>query len=294
MQPPGQQPQLQRGGQQPVQPGGPGMQPAQRSGGPAMQQQQAQLPLPGVVRDPRLEPAEELVFNFRFAPWKDVIEWFAGQAALSVQMNRVPTGTLNLVDGQPYTPTEALDILNQYLLFQDYSLVRGAGKALFVLYLPDGIPPNLLTPITPDELDARGKYEITRCVFSLNRTTPEIVEPEVQRWLGPQGSVVILPRSQQIIVTETGGVLRTIREMIQRIDDPDSVSTGTIHSVEVKNFTGDEAVQLMRTLLAIDANDASLRTVVDSTGKKIYLSGRGDMITRAKDVLQQLDSSFGG
>jgi len=271
-----------RGGIPPM--GPPGVQ------GPSGQGRPVTSPPPSVVREPRLEPAEGLRFNFRFAPWRDVIEWFADQAAMSLQANRIPTGTLNLVDGQLYTPTEALDILNSFLLWQDYSLLR-RGRVLFVVYLPDGIPPNLLEPITPEELDERGRYEITRCVFNLNRTTPDIIEAEIRGYLGPQGSSVILPRSQQIVVTETGGTLRTIRDMIRRIDDPDGVSSiGTIHTVELRNVAGEEALQIMRALLAIDANDASLRTVADSSGKKVYISGRGDMVERAREVLMRIDS----
>jgi len=272
------------GGNQP--PGGMQGPPGGRGGPPAPP------PVPSVVREPRLEPAEQIRFSFRYAPWKDVIEWFADQAALNLQADKMPTGSLNLTDSQAHTPMEALDILNDYLLFKNYTLLR-KGKTLFVLYLPDGIPPNLLEPITADELDSRGKYEICKCVFNLNRTTPDIVQAEIERLLGPQGNILPMPRSQQIVVTETGGTLRTIREIIRRIDDPDALAQGVIHTVEMRNLTAEEALQMMRTLLAIDATDTSLRTTADSSGKKIFLSGRGDMIERAKDVLNRIDSSFG-
>jgi len=283
------------GGTQPMQ-RGPGMQgppPAVRGAQPAQMQMPARFSVPdaAVVQEPRLEPAEGIRFNFRFAPWREVIEWFADQAALSLQINRVPSGTLNLVDGTIYTPTEALDILNSYLLWQDYSLLR-RGNVLFVIYLPDGIPPNLLVPITPDQLDDKGEFEIVRCVFNLNQTTPEIIAAEIRSLpLGPQGSVVALPMSRQIVVTETGGNLRTIRDLIQRIDDPDGVSSGPLQTVEMRSMTGEEAIQVMRALLAIDVNDTSLRTVVGQgpAGRTIYLSGRSDMIERARDVLQQID-----
>ena len=241
------------------------------------------------VRNQRTTPAEAVRFSFRNAPWRDVIEWFADQAALSLQADRMPTGTLNLTDITPHTPTEALDILNAYLQFRDYSLVR-RGNTLFVLYLPDGIPANLLETLTADQLDSRGKYEICRVVFQLNRTTPDIVQTEIERLLGPQGNIILMPRSQQIVITETGGTLRAIRDIIQRIDD---AGFGTVQMVELRNLQGEEALQIMRTLLAVDASDTSLRTAVDSTGKRILLSGRSDMIERAREVITRVDLSFG-
>ena len=250
-------------------------------------------PAPSVVQTPRSEPAEKIRFSFRYAPWKDVIEWFADQAGMSLQAaEKMPTGTFNLSDSDYYTPTEGLDILNGCLQFKDYSLIR-KGKTLFVVYLPDKIPANLLETITVEELESRGKYEICRVLFSLNRTTPEIIQAEIERLLGPQGDIFPMPKSQQIAITETGGTLRAIRDIIKRVDDPESASTGPFQAVALKNLTAEEALQMMRTLLAIDATDVSLRTVADSAGKKVFLSGRGDMIERAKEVLTQIDTSFG-
>jgi type II secretory pathway component GspD/PulD (secretin) len=230
-------------------------------------------------------------FNFRYAPWKEVIEWFADQAGLSLQADNVPQGTLNLTDNKIYTPAEAIDILNSYLLFKEYTILR-KGKSLFVIYLPDGIPPNLLEPITAADLDSRGKYELCRCVFNLSRTTPDIIQAEAEKLLGPQGSIALLPKSQQIIITETGGTLRTIRDIIKRIDDPDDVASGKIQIIEPKNLSADEALSVMRKLLSIEESDTSLRTATDVSGTRIWMSGRGDMVERAKEIIKTLDDSY--
>ncbi|MDR3233197.1 MAG: hypothetical protein LBT46_05975 [Planctomycetaceae bacterium] len=237
------------------------------------------------------KPADKIRFNFRYTPWKDAIEWFADQAGLSLQADRLPPGTLNLTDNQYYSPSECLDVLNSYLLFKEFTVLR-KGKSLFVIYLPDGIPPNLLEPITPDELDDRGKYEICRCVFNLNRTPPDIIQTETEKLLGPQGTFVLMPASQQIVITETAGTLRTIRDIIKRIDDPIELASGILHIVEPKNLAADEALGIMRKLMAVNESDASLRTAVDAAGKIIWMTGRGDMIERAKDIIKSLDDSF--
>ncbi|MDR0871666.1 MAG: hypothetical protein LBN39_12830 [Planctomycetaceae bacterium] len=237
------------------------------------------------------KPAEKLRFNFRYTPWKDVIEWFADQAGLSLQADNVPSGSLNLTDSQSYTPTEALDVLNSYLLFKEYTIIR-KGKSMFVIYLQDGIPPNLLEPVDAKELDDRGKYEICRCVFKLNRTTPDIIQAEAEKLLGPQGSIVALPKSQQIVITETAGTLRAIRDIIRRIDDPDEVAAGNVNIIEMKNLSADEALGIMRKLLVIDENDTSLRTAVDASGTKIWMSGRADMVEKAKDMIKTIDGSY--
>jgi hypothetical protein len=236
---------------------------------------------------------KRLRFNFRYAPWKDVINWFAEQANLSLQVDNVPTGTLNLTDNKYYSPTEALDILNSYLLFREYTMIR-KGQTLFIINLADGIPPIILDPITPEELDNRGKYEICRCIFPLVQTTPDLIQSEIEKLLGSQGSIVILPTSRHIVVTETGGTLRAIHKIIRQIDDIDTEhGTGSIHVIEITNLPAEEALTFMRRLLGIDESNTTLRTIIDNTGSKILASGRGDMIERAKNMLKTIDESFG-
>src|SRR5438874_6572396 len=93
---------------------------------------------------PASEP--QLKFRFRFAPWKDVLEWFAQQAELTLDLNEVPPGTFNFVDNsRTYTPTEALDVVNGYLLQKGHVLVR-RDKFLVVANV-DNIPPNLIPQV---------------------------------------------------------------------------------------------------------------------------------------------------
>ncbi|MDR2643547.1 MAG: hypothetical protein LBC74_12220 [Planctomycetaceae bacterium] len=236
---------------------------------------------------------KRLRFSFRYAPWKEVINWFAEQANLSLQVDNVPAGTLNLTDNKYYSPTEALDILNSYLLFKEYTMIR-KGQTLFIINLADGIPPIILDPITPNELDNRGKYEICRCVFPLVQTTPDVIQLEVEKLLGSQGSIISLPTSRHIVITETGGTLRAIRKIISQIDDTDNTrGAGSIHVIEVANLPAEEALSIMKRLLGTDDTNTTLRTVIDSTGTKILASGRGDMIERAKTMIKTIDESFG-
>jgi hypothetical protein len=59
----------------------------------------------------RRESDGKLQFSFQFAPWKDVIDWFAQQSDLSLIGDKYPSGTFNYRDPRNYTPAEALDVL---------------------------------------------------------------------------------------------------------------------------------------------------------------------------------------
>ena len=173
-----------------------------------------------------VEPATKLAdgilrFNFRYQPWKDVLDWFATECDLSLVMDAPPPGTFNYTDSRGYSPTEALDRLNGVLLTKNYTLVR-RGRMLMVINLDDGIPPNLVGNVALDDLDKHGEHELVRVVFPLNKLTAEEAAAEVERLLGPQGLIVPLVKSRQIRITETAGRLRVIRSVLEAIENPTS------------------------------------------------------------------------
>ena len=114
----------------------------------------------------------KLVFNFRYQPWQDVLDWFAEQAGLSLLLESPPPGTFNYRDSRAYTPSEALDVINSVLLTKGYTLVR-SGRMLVLVNLEDGVPPNLVLDVPLDELDERGEFELIRVLFPVWNMTAE-------------------------------------------------------------------------------------------------------------------------
>ena len=244
---------------------------------------------------PQLPPRDvKLRFNFRYQPWKDVLEWLAQQAGLSLVMDAPPPGTFNYVDDHEFTPAEAIDLLNSVLLTKGYVLIR-RERMLMLLNIEDGVPSNLVDRVTPEELDSRGDYEMVSCLFQLRKMTPEEAEQEVKKLLGPQGSVVVLAKARQIFVTETAGRLKTIRRMIEAIENPDA-ATGTVRTFKINPYTVDQVLSIIRQMFQIPpdqtaAPDGSLRFALDPSGSKILVTGTPEMLDRFAEVLKALDPS---
>ncbi|NQU24931.1 MAG: hypothetical protein HQ567_26910 [Candidatus Nealsonbacteria bacterium] len=234
-----------------------------------------------------------LQFNFNHQPWKTVIEWFAERAGLSLVTEAYPQGTLNYIDDREYTPVEALDVINSVLLTRGYALVR-RRKALMLINLDDGLPPNLIDHITPEELDDRGEYELVAVLFNLNRMTAEEAETEINKLIGPQGAVVPLPKSRQIMVTETGGRLRAILSVITRVEDPLALGENKLRSFELEYAMAEDAMSILRQLLNIPADenatdDGSLRFAMDPLGNRLLVTGKPEMLTRVEEMLKTID-----
>lgn len=160
---------------------------------------------------------EKMSFNFRYAPWQDVLKLFAEAAGLTLDLNDVPIGTFNYFDEREFTPMEALDVLNGYLLQKGYVLVR-RDEFLVVLNIDTPIPPNLVPTVPLEELPKRGRNELMTVIIPLTGMTPADAADEVRELLGPQGKAVALNRTSRLIVTDIGSNLRRVHELLSNLN----------------------------------------------------------------------------
>ncbi|MFA8018999.1 secretin N-terminal domain-containing protein [Bremerella cremea] len=249
----------------------------------------------GTAGAPGMMGGNTMKFSFRYQPWGDVLDWFAEQADLSLVMDAPPAGTFNYTDGKAYTPAEAIDLLNSILLTKGYTLVR-REKMLIVVNLEDGVPPNLVTTVSMEELDDRGKFELVNVLFSLKKMTASEAESEITKLIGPQGAVVALSQSNQVFVTETAGRLRTIRDMIQAVENPFG---SDVTVVDTQNLLADEILTIVRQLMGMEegsntAADGSIRFATDTIGTKIFLTGKKDTVDKVQKLIAQVDVPGGG
>ncbi len=236
---------------------------------------------------------KKLRFQFRFQPWKDVLDWFAREADLSLVMDAPPQGTFNYSDSREYTPAEAIDLLNSVLLTKGYTLIR-RDRMLMLINLEDGIPANLVSTVPLTALDSKGEFELVSVLFNLDKLKPEEAELEIRKLLGPQGSVVALTKSRQVLVTETAGRLRAIRDMLKRIEGPEGAGSGGVQTFELKYARIEDVLPILRQLLDIPEDktssvDGSIRIAAEAGTGRLLVSGRPEKVSRVADALKALD-----
>jgi type II secretory pathway component GspD/PulD (secretin) len=195
-------------------------------------------------------PVKELSFNFRYAPWADVLTLFAESAGLTLDLNAVPPGSFNYRDNRKYTPMQALDVLNGYLLQKGYVLVR-RDEFLVVVNIDAGIPPNLVPTVTLEELPERGRNELMTVLIPLEGMTAEEAAVEARELLGPQGKVVALNKANKIVVTDIGSNLRRIHGLITgfEVEDGDKV----FRKFELEHISVLDADAVVRDLFGLGA-----------------------------------------
>jgi hypothetical protein len=233
----------------------------------------------------------KLRFNFRFQPWEDVLDWLAEQADLSLQSTLVPEGTFNYSDTHEYTPTEAIDLINGVLLTQGYTIVR-RGRLLTVINLDDEVPDVLVEFVPVEKLDGRGEFELLKTVFHLAKMEPADAEQEIKQLLGPGRKMIMMPKSRQILVTETAGKLRTIRDVIERAENPTGIKDKGVAEIQLKFMAPEEALLIARPLLGLEDGKnvgTEISIAVDTMGTRLFATGSKDKIQILQDLVEKVD-----
>lgn len=245
-------------------------------------------------------PADGLMMNFNATPWNDVLKWLAKEAELSLQVDAYPTGSFTYRDPyRRYSVSEAMDIMNGVLLGKGFTLLK-RQRVLMTVDLGSGESAELVRSyiremaelVDPMDLEKRGDYELVKCVFSLERTGVDEAEKEIKLLIGAQGSVVPLSTAGQLLVAETAGKLRIIRDLIERSENPEGARSAKIVTLPLKYVSADEVLAIARPLVGLKdgintSDDLSLST--DTFGNTIYATGSVEKLQKLRDITTQID-----
>lgn len=161
----------------------------------------------------------EFSFNFRGAPWEQVLQMYADGAGLTLELTQVPPGTFTHTDPNKYSAGRTLDILNGALLRKGYAIIENDGFVI-VLNIDNGIPPYLVPDVSIEELlelgsePKIGEHQIVTVRFPVEGMDTGRAAQEVEPLVGPHGSIIALTESRILILTDTGGSLRKIHGLL--------------------------------------------------------------------------------
>lgn len=243
---------------------------------------------------PQDQAEPKLKFNFRFQKWAEVLDWMADEAELSLVMDEPPPGTFNYSDSKEYTPTEAIDLLNGWLLTKGYTLVR-RERLLMCLSLKGGLPDNAIPQVTPEDLATRGRFEFVSTLIPLEGRPAEVVLTEIKPLLGTYGKAEVLAATQQLMVVDSAASVRTIARVVEQVPIPDKPKPVTppppapkaelvVYPIQHANPT--QAGEVLKTII-----EGTL--VVDEAASQISINAIPDEQAKAKIIIGQLESNQG-
>ena len=192
---------------------------------------------------------ERYSFNFRRAPWERVLQLFADGAGLTLDMQRVPPGSLTHLDNKTYSAAKALDIINGYLIRKGFSVVRKDGF-LVVVNLDEQLDQSLVPEVSRELLMSDGENlqvgdnQLVTIRIPVEGLDTARTAQEIEALLGPWGSMIALTQSQLIMVSDVGANLRRIVRLIDSAARPDELA---FRSYFLQHIDVEEAEPLLLT-----------------------------------------------
>jgi type II secretory pathway component GspD/PulD (secretin) len=152
-------------------------------------------------------------FNYMGQPWSDVLQDYADAAKLSFDWQELPSDYLNLTTQRKYTLLEARDLLNRHLISRGFTMIN-QGELLSIVKI-ENLDSSLIPEIGADDLDSHMPHEFVRVRFTLPPAMdPTKAKEDVASLLRPNAKVTPLLETKRLLVIDTVGNLRNVRDLI--------------------------------------------------------------------------------
>lgn len=239
--------------------------------------------------------ADRLRFAFVRTPWQDVLQWLADSAELSLHVSDLPPGSFTYSDKRVYSPPEAIDRVNLFLIPQRYSLVR-SGTLLSVISLDDERSVRQLDAmaqaVDPQELANLPANELVKCLFPLGSIQPEDALRDLDGLLLLR-EPVLLRQTNQLLITETAGKLRMIQRILASLATV-AGSGGPVKKLPLGNLDPERALAQIRPHVGLDPlalSGPEISFSIDADGRQLLASGSREKLDAAAGVVQLLRAS---
>jgi type II secretion system protein D len=174
---------------------------------------------------------------------------------------------VNIVINEPVTRSEAIKIIETTLLLNQFSLVPGEGDIVKVLGLTKN-PRSAGVPIISDIADLPEGDKVVTFLLKLHYTDAAEMQQMLAQYVVQSlyTTVVALPKSQALLITESTPVLRSLIAVVKDLDVPPAQVVSEFIQLERADAT--DVVDKLQTILSPDTSGTA-------TGGPIRQPGRG-------------------
>lgn len=243
-------------------------------------------------------------FNFRSTPWELVLRKLAEENGLSLQIQELPPGDFTYFDQRVYSLTEALDLVNDSLLADGYLAIQ-SGRNLVVINTTQGIPENLIPLVQPEDLGNIGRTALASVAIPILEGVPASAAQEIEQILSPIGTVAPLTTSRRLLVTDTGGNLRRVHQLLTGgITNPANLPS---FIYQLRNTQAVEVALAINDFLAGTTTSAdgssspdrrvsapgffNAQVVPEPTTNRLLVKGRPEELEKIRQLIEEIDRS---
>lgn len=233
-------------------------------------------------------------FHFQGTPWRDVISWLAEESGSALHVGELPTGSFTYEDQNEFTPQQAIDRVNLFLLPQGYAIVR-SGSLMSVVNLSDPRSTqqlDALAPLVPQgKLDDQPDHDVVKCIFSLGELKPEDAIQELSA-MNLMTTPSVFEKTKRLMVVDSVAKLKNVREILAAFQ-PGTMDNGTVvKSFSLQHVEAEDILVVARPHLGLATDemigiDVSLSA--DLQGKNIFVTGVEDKVAVIERLVESID-----
>ncbi len=231
-------------------------------------------------------------FSFNGARWREVLEWLAEEGEMALQLGELPTGSFTYSDRENFTLSGAISRLNLFLIPEGFAAVR-RGNLLTVIQLGDPRSLQQLDALAevvpPGSLKERDANEVVKCFLPLGELPAAEVVAELQP-LSLMVAPVVLPKSNQLMVTETASKLLSVVDVIKSLDQP--VEEAQVRRFDLQHVTSETLMLVAGGHLGIPADESrglDITITTDLSGKSLFAIGSLEKLNMLEQLIRVLD-----
>jgi len=231
-------------------------------------------------------------FSFSGAPWREVLNWLADESGMALHVGDLPSGSFTYSDPSDFTIDGAISRINLFLIPQGYSIVkRGSLLSAISLVDPRSLQQldALATPTAITDLDARSEHEIVKCMLPLGNVIADEAIAELKP-LSLMIAPVLLPKSNQLIVTETAGKVKSVLEVLRALDIPKTESV--VRRFELRHVDVATVMMVAGSHIGLASGGSEgpeISISSDFSGQNLYVTGTPDKVGRLESFIKLLD-----
>ena len=163
---------------------------------------------------------EHVKLQFPNSDVQDVLRYYEQLTGKRVIMDNFVNGKVNIFLTKDPTREEAIQIIQISLLMNGFSLVPEEPDIIKVIGTGKN-PRTQGVPIISDQADIPPGDQVVSFLFRLRYADPTELQQVIGQYLSPPSSytsVLPLPKSSSILITENSTVLRGLAKIIEQID----------------------------------------------------------------------------
>lgn len=212
---------------------------------PALATAQGTAPVP--VQPPataaRSGPNAPITLNFKDAEIDSVIGAFGHLLDKTFIIDPRVRGKVTLETPRPVSRQTAYELLQSALRVQGFAIVENGSIARVV---PEADAKLQSGPVQAGRTPAAGGEAIVTQIFRLNHESASNLVPVLRPLISPNNTIVAVPNTNQIVVTDYASNLQRIARIIATLDNP---SGGEVEVVTMRHaLASDVALQTSRLL----------------------------------------------